>query len=264
MLRKLLSVVGVSSLLIIAPLTVASAANLPVKAPPPPPAPPIANWTGLTLDVDAGWQNNSFTWLYSNFPGEIPFNMSASQAVIGGHIGYQQQFNWLVAGVEFGVSAPQQVKYASVTSVGIISAPCGTGTAGEICQATIGSVDTLGGKLGVAWQDWLFYGDGGGARGSVQSQLTNANGTCCFDTASGTYKKGWYAGGGVDYMFVKAQLVDVIGGIAYEHIGLGTNLLPSSADGGNPSGVNARTVSAKEDIVWAKVTLKFNPWGAGH
>jgi outer membrane immunogenic protein len=56
MLRRLFGVVGVSSLLVAAPLSVAGAAdmNMPLKAPPAPP-PPTYAWTGCYLGAGAGY-----------------------------------------------------------------------------------------------------------------------------------------------------------------------------------------------------------------
>ena len=51
MMRNLLGIVGVSGLLIAAPLSVAFAADMPLKAPPAPA--PVASWTGCY--VSAGW-----------------------------------------------------------------------------------------------------------------------------------------------------------------------------------------------------------------
>jgi outer membrane immunogenic protein len=56
MLRQVLCVLGVSSLLIAAPLSVACAADMPLKAPAyaPPPA-PVPSWTGCYIDAGAGY-----------------------------------------------------------------------------------------------------------------------------------------------------------------------------------------------------------------
>jgi len=264
MLRKLLSVVGVSSLLVIPPLTAASAADMPVKAPPPAAAvaAPAADWTGIFIDGAVGWQQSRFYWALTNpVPATIPpFTLTSNDGELGGHFGYQHQFNWLVVGGEFGASSTLR-KFASATANGTALGPACYGPAGNVCAARAGAVITYGGKLGVAWQNWLVYGVGGGATGSVSSVLYAPSGAL-FDTTNGPKYTGYYAGGGFDYVFGHTRLIDMIGGIEYEHIDLGTQYLASSADGFIPSppGVNGRNVSAKEDIVWGKVTVKLNPW----
>jgi outer membrane immunogenic protein len=56
MLRQVLGVVGIASVLLVAPLSAASAADMPYKAPPYAP-PPVAtyNWTGCYIDAGAGY-----------------------------------------------------------------------------------------------------------------------------------------------------------------------------------------------------------------
>jgi outer membrane immunogenic protein len=151
--------------------------------------------------------------------------------------------------------------------VGTLGAPCLTGlpfNVGQQCQTLIGDVMTAGGKLGVDWGNWLVYGVGGWARGEVHSQITSTP-IASGDTTNGPRYSGWYAGGGFDYMFASTRLFDFIAGVEYEHIDLGTQLQLSSLASpfvfaiGNPFN---RTVSATEDIVWGKLTVKFNPWHA--
>jgi outer membrane immunogenic protein len=234
----------------------AYAADMPLKAPPPA---PVYEWTGFYVDVGVGWSGSRLAWDYVNFPGEVPFNLSVTNGFLTGHIGYQQQFGWVVTGVEFGSGSNFTSNFGSAKSPGLIpGAACETGTAGEACQARISEMTTLGGKLGGAWNDWLFYGVGGGAWGGVQTQLVLPAGTL-FDSNSQS-RRGWYAGAGVDYMFAKTQLADVIFGVEYEHFNFGTGLLTSAADAFSPVGVNARTIAASEDAVFAKVTVKINPW----
>lgn len=259
MKRSFFAALGISAAVFAGPIGVAGAADMAVKAPVPAPV-AATDWSGLTLDADIGWERSGTNWLYVNFPGEITFPLSSTDGDVGVHAGYQQQFGWLVIGGEVGISSTFTDKFASVTSVGVpVGTACGTGVAGQQCQTNIGSVATAGGKLGVAWQDWLLYGVGGGARASVNSQLVQPTGLL-FDTTTGGKVNGYYAGGGVDYIFNKTRLFDMIVGVEYEHIGLGTAFLTSSADAFAPGGVNARNVGAKEDIVWGKLTLKFNPW----
>jgi outer membrane immunogenic protein len=228
----------------------ALAADMAVKAPPPAPV-VTTNWTGLYFDADIGYEWSSYNWTWTS-PPPSPFSQSQSSGAMGGHIGYQQQLGWLVVGGEWGASALINKQRATTTSVGVLTAPCGTSFAGQQCQDLIGDVVTAGGKLGVDWGNWLVYGVGGWARGVVRSQLESAN-PLNVDTTNGPRYSGWYAGGGFDYMFARTRLLDFIAGVEYEHVDLGSQLQQSSL-GNN----NNRTVSATEDIVWAKLTVKFN------
>ena len=110
MLRKLLGAVGVSTLLIAAPLSMARAADMPLKAPPPPPA-PAWSWTGFYVGVDAGygWNQNTgdaicitpagtvFGLGCTNPTGSV---MQPSGGLVGGEAGYNYQSGIFVAGIE--------------------------------------------------------------------------------------------------------------------------------------------------------------------
>ena len=55
---------------------------------------------------------------------------------------------------------------------------------------------------------------------------------------------------------------DLIAGLEYQHIDLGTQLELSPLDGFNPCppGVNCRSVKATEDIVRFRLSFKINPF----
>jgi outer membrane immunogenic protein len=246
----------------------AYAADMPLlKAPPM--APAAYDWSGLTFDADIGWGGSNLNWNYNhsglggapiNAPLS-PFSLSTSSAAYGGHVGFQKQWGWIVVGVEAGILENMAGNFAKVTSVA--GGPSCTIFAGQVCQAHIGdSIYTVGGKLGVAWGDWLFYGEGGGAWSEVQTQLV-AVGGALFDS-NAQNRHGYYAGGGFDYVLAKGPLMDLIAGLEYQHVGLGTGFMPSPADAFSSTGANARTVSAHEDLVLAKLTVKWNPWTQPH
>ena len=235
----------------------AYAADMPLKAPAAPLVVPY-NWSGLYGDLDVGWGRSEFNWQYVNAPGFGQFGLSTSNAVLGGHVGLQYQWNFLVLGVEGGLLQNIGSSYASAGSAG--PAVCTTPPLNQSCQVHVsGAVKTIGGKLGFAWNDWLLYGVGGAAWGEVQTQLVNNVNGSLFD--SGTQNRnGWYAGGGFDYVVLKGGVMDLILGVEYQHVDLKSQLIAVSFDNFNPAGVNARTISAKEDMVLGKLTFKLNPW----
>jgi outer membrane immunogenic protein len=112
MMRTLLGGVGVSALLIAASLSIANAADMPLKAPPIVAAPAFS-WTGCYIGAHAGYGWGRDTNDFGNaiasgvtenegFPAEFgPFNHNTSGGVAGGQAGcnYQIQSNWLI-GVE--------------------------------------------------------------------------------------------------------------------------------------------------------------------
>jgi outer membrane immunogenic protein len=239
------------------------AADMAIKAPTRAVAETPADWTGFYLDADLGWQQESLQWFFLNVApagGEVPFSLRQGSGIAAGHVGYQQQFGWLVVGAEYGAATPIGTRFASVTSPGAApGVPCQTAAAGDQCQARLGNFQTAGGKAGVAWRDWLAYGVGGFAWGKTPSQAFLPGGALGDVTTTPTHQ-GWYAGAGVDWMAVKTRLVDVILGLEYEHVALDSGLQTSSADGFSPTGITARTISAKTDMALAKLTVKLNPF----
>jgi opacity protein-like surface antigen len=242
-----------------------------------------ASWSGLYLDGAFGWEWSKNTWTFNSpflavaneTPVGAPFTNSANDAVLGFHIGYQQQFGWLVVGGEFGALGQLSNHFASstpsVASPGSGVPPCGI-LVGVVstCQSRIGSVMTAGGKLGYANGDWLAYGVGGAAfNAAVEAQIMQAGFP---DTGTGGKAHGYYVGGGIDYNFAKTSFADFIIGVEYEHVGLNAAQVCSALSGGGFTGGNPcnqpsapsifqRTISAQQDVFWGKVTVKFNPFG---
>jgi outer membrane immunogenic protein len=243
--------------------TSAMAADLPVKAPPIVAA--EYNWSGIYGGINAGWIEDHYRWRYTNpAPATCcaPFSASQDNALIGGHIGAQYQFNHFVLGVEAAVFNGAQD--------GATGAACVAPNSPTIaCQVRRGAIVTAGGRFGYGWNQWLVYGTGGGAWSSgVNANLFNPAAPFGpfnpFDFTSAGVYRGWYAGVGVEYVALRGQFVDVIVGAEYQHIDLGTRLHLSTLDGFSPCppGVNCRNIGLTEDLVRARLSLKWNAWGA--
>jgi len=258
---------GIAAFLLAAPLA-ANAADLAVKAPPP--APVVYDWTGFYLDVGAGWQYDQFNWTYTNFvPAQNPFSLSHGGGSITGHVGYQQQFGWVVVGGEIGAFRSMNGNAASIVSPGggAVAGPCNN-LGGYTCRASIDYATLAGGKLGVDWGNWLFYGVGGVAFNSNISTQAFLPSGLLSDVGGQQSAHGWYIGAGLDYLLLKTRFGDLITGVEYEHVSFGTVTqctVPTPASAivtgcpGTPA-ADARLISAKEDAVWGKLTLKFNPF----
>lgn len=217
-------------------------------------APPTAyNWSGFYIggSVGGAWEN--LEWRYLNpVPATLhSFSRTKDLGTYGGHIGAQIQFGAIVLGVEAGGIGTFDRYFTSAVG-GSAVGPC-TSIPTESCQARMKEVFTVGPRLGVAWDKWLVYGTGGWATGKVDTQLMLAGTT--FDRTSHD-QDGWFAGGGVEYALTQNLIV----GIEYQHIDLGTDFHASTLDAGAacpPIGVNCRDVSASEDIVRARLSYKF-------
>jgi outer membrane immunogenic protein len=230
------------------------AADMPVKAPRTVAA-VVANWTGLTISASAGAAHYDYDWALTNpLPATIvPFSMSNTSFVFGVHVGAQYQVGSFVFGIEGGVT-PFRSEYAR--NVG-----CGPNPtlATLTCSVRTNAIFMVGGKAGYAFDRWMIYGAGGGAWARLHSTFIDQNPAIFSDTGSSNHS-GWYAGGGLDYMLLTYPAFDIIAGVEYRHIDLRRRQHTSSADGFDPAGANARNISADIDIVWARLTLKANPF----
>jgi outer membrane immunogenic protein len=181
MLWKLLGVVGVSSVLIAAPLT-ADAADMAVKAPPLAPAPVPYSWTGWYFGANFGaaWEATDPQFSLSDTSGTgyaayvaaggFPLASLSPNGPLGGlQIGYNYQLTNWVAGLEADVQgAALNASLSGVTTPPLFI----TGT--ESVEHDLRWFGTVRGRVGFAQSNWLFYGTGGLIYGGVRSVLTQS------------------------------------------------------------------------------------------
>lgn len=260
-MKKSLFVIAAFIVALIGPS--ALAADMPVKAPPIV-ASLAYDWSGFYGGGNAGWVRSSYDWRYTNpAPATCcaPFSASVEDYIFGGHAGAQLQFSHFVVGVEGSLS---DTGYGSKFAARGAPACVFPNNSTTICQIQTQTLYTAGGRLGFAWDAWLIYGDGGWAQANVRSQLNSnpVNGLAPFDTTNVRHS-GSYFGGGVEYMLVHGPKYAFIIGAEYQHVDLRSQLhnAPLDAFGACPPGVNCRTIAAKEDIVRARASVLFNPFG---
>src|ERR1700689_2977779 len=102
MQRISLGIIGITALLIAAPLSTASAADMPLKAPPAPP-PPVFSWTGFYVGAQVGgaWGHDHASIQNPGPPPVcIPFTVNTSGGMGGFHAGYNYQVSQWVFGLE--------------------------------------------------------------------------------------------------------------------------------------------------------------------
>lgn len=242
-MRKIVSIV-VFSLLYAAS---ALAADLGVKAPLSAPAAQTVNWTGFYLGGNVGGVVSHASGT-SDFTDTRPGAVSNPQSDLfskGGFLGGAQVgFNWQfspiwVAGLETDWDWTG-TKYSFCRQTDPSSVACSdTGDGFETISSKTEWLATFRGRLGVSWQNWLFYATGGAALGRVQTGLTlNClnDGCGAFSSAkllatstSSTTKTGWVAGLGAELMLSRNWLARA----EWLHIDLGTitNSLPTAGSG---------------------------------
>jgi outer membrane immunogenic protein len=170
---------------------VAQAADLPQRAPVPYRAPavvapvPVYNWTGFYIGANGGY---GWAGASASSGGVTVDGGDLKGPFAGGQVGFNYQTGVFVFGVEVdGQWANIKESY---------------GAFGFTFTDTINYFFTARGRLGVAAQNFLFYGTGGYAHGGVKSEVTNGGATLSVSGDRG----GWTAGGGVEAGFGNASV----------------------------------------------------------
>jgi outer membrane immunogenic protein len=267
---NIISGIAISALLIAAPLSVASAADMAVKAPPPPPA-PVFSWTGFYLGVNAGygWGNNNVNFVdadhfYSEAirDGAIPASLrpDAHGFVGGAQAGYNFQSGPVVYGIETDIQYTNITGTASVgTAVSALFYPTILTTA----QNKLNWFGTLRPRLGITVEpSFLIYATGGLAYGHVASSastLITAGATCannlyCSIGSASQTRAGWTAGAGAEYALsvhwsVKAEYL-------YFNLGRETYNMPSTDPLAAGAGMQG-TTAFHENLVRGGLNYKF-------
>jgi outer membrane immunogenic protein len=234
-----------------------------------PAPPPPCNWTGFYLGVNVGGQfghsedlDHNYNVDFDGIPPDKPWGYSESGVVAGGQVGYNWQWNWLVLGPEFDVG------YMNLDGRGTEPGSPGGDTRGE----SDGDVfTTLRGRLGVAFNQWLFYGTGGGIGVNYTTRviddcITSPCGSGLVDARKTDFNWGYTVGGGierrlgchwsikVEYLFFKLDDQDFSG-----------EIFSSVGGGGGTSVRNRPAVGVGAATIFdTGVTASFHGETAGH
>lgn len=196
--------------------SIASAADMPVKAHPMVVAP--YNWTGFYVGVNGGYG-------WSSDPGQITYTNSIAQiftttgttyndkgAFGGGQIGYNWQSGQLVYGLEADIQA------ASIKS----DISGGVTGFGDLYAGTrkLNYFGTVRGRIGYAFDRTLLYATGGFAYGRVQTDVARTNALPGWVTSS-TDNAGYVVGAGAEYAFAPAWSVKA----EYQYLDFGSRSL---------------------------------------
>lgn len=165
------------------------------------PAPPACDWQGFYVGLHIGgeWGDSHDTDLDAyNLVLNDRSSYEQSGFVVGGQAGYNRQWNMLVVGVE-GDLGRMDVDGEGVQPASIPS----------FHSDTIGKSDsdfytTFRGRVGIAFNHWLFYGTGGLIGVNYKTRVVDINtsspGNATIDAHKEAFDLGWTAGGGVEYM----------------------------------------------------------------
>jgi outer membrane immunogenic protein len=167
---------------------VASAADMPIKAPPPPPA-VVSIWTGPYIGVNGGavWHRMSVDT--ENYDSA---RVKSTGGTFGGQIGYNWQSQNFVFGLEADANwVGAKESHQQIANVGL-GFPIDYTTKLEWLA-------TVRARAGVAFGRTLVYGTGGLAIGGVKNTWTFAAGICCAFVSDNDTRVGWTAGGGIEH-----------------------------------------------------------------
>jgi outer membrane immunogenic protein len=197
MLGKLLGVVGFSSLLIALPLSGASAADMPTKAPPLPPPAPTWSWQGIYLGLNGGGSNGTTDWQYFSATTGSP-GATADHTFKGGLYGVTAGYNWqwnpyIVTGIEGDID------------MGPLDGNTVCPTPTFSCQTHITNIGTFRGRFGLSFDRVLIYGTGGLAFADVTIRTANLVGVGQPPSGGGVNgtsdeRAGWAAGAGIEFI----------------------------------------------------------------
>jgi outer membrane immunogenic protein len=227
----------------------ASAADLPLKAPPMVAAPLPWSWTGLYLGGNIGYswgQAGSVTTL--NGAQVFSDSLNVDGIIGGGQIGYNWQASNFVFGIEADIQGSGQKGDKSVSF--LIPVP-NAGLALETAsfQSKLTDFGTVRGRAGYAVNQWLLYVTGGWAYGheTLDGTATVLGVTAPFSYS--TNRSGWTLGGGVEMAINRNWSWKA----EYIHLDLGSwNITTVSA-----LGTSVETVKFTDDIFRLGVNYRF-------
>jgi outer membrane immunogenic protein len=183
-------ILGAVAALILGP-TAVSAADLPVKAPPPV---ILYDWTGFYVGGAAGGSIGTSDHIdqATGVSDALGYNITGWLA--GGTLGY----NWQVSSFVFGFEGDASWVNETGRNVDIGLAPPANPAFTSLTKETW--VATARGRVGYAVNNLLFYATGGYAAAGVEAGVKDSNTNLLLASATST-RSGWTAGGGLEWGF---------------------------------------------------------------
>ncbi len=227
------------------------------------------DWSGAYSGFNAGgvWHKNS---LHFPTPGAAglgvagvnpDFSTNDGAGIFGFHAGAQwQRGAWVLLGVEAALSGCMRECRGNS---GALPAPYFAPNSSFETKMT--NLFTVGPGLGYAFDRWIIFATGGWASANLKGAPCSTITSVCSPPGSGfngaSRNDGWYAGGGIDYMVHKGPLVDVILGAEYQHYDVRGHSAFCINPGCSPVTGGDYDLSAKGDIVRARLTMKTQGYG---
>ena len=217
--------------------------------------PQIANWGGLYIGTNIGWAFTDITGDYVQPIGGIAtnhHNADFDAAILGGHAGIQHQYGMFVVGVEAAYSGTGATSDWGSSAAGGTES-CLLGNSNRTCQSRFDSLFTIGPRLGIAHENWLFFLSTGFASARIDTRTINT--TTGADASLTAHRHdGWYLGGGFERILHDRW----VWGLEYQHVWLDSERHFSSLQGGCcVVGSSTRDIHPDADIVRFRLSYKF-------
>lgn len=259
MMKRLLLAGALLSFLSLAPPASADG----VYPPPAPPPPVVAlaefRWTGCYggLHLGGAWASRDLTdpvQLVQDQISGAPVTTSVTTLttnpsgwLIGGQIGCDYQFasHWVV-GVEAAASA------TSLKGNSVLALPLGLPGEQEGVTARSDFIPTFTGRLGYAWDTWLFYGKGGYARIGDSYSVVGAFTGTAFNFQGLDLSSGWTVGAGLEKALWGPWSVR----LEYDYFDFGLKNVAMTDSNLGLTG----TVAVKQSVQTVRLGLNFHPW----
>jgi outer membrane immunogenic protein len=262
-----LSAVFIGGLTAVAFTQIASAADLPRKAPVyVPPFTPAFSWSGFYVGINGGygWGKHDVSFnpgspdadsyfIGGAVPGAV--GTSPTGGLIGGQIGYNWQWapNW-VSGVEADLDWADISGSGSVATTALGFAPFTTSA-----EQKLKAFGTLRGRIGYAFDRVLVYGAGGLAYGDTELNTSVITPTIacspigqCAASSSSEWRAGWTAGAGVEWAFAPSWSIK--GEWLYYDLGSRSQ---NQFDPNSPNIVYTSSADYRGNIIRAGINYKF-------
>jgi outer membrane immunogenic protein len=204
------------------------------------------DWSGIYGGASIGYVHASQDWTLgrSQFWGAKGDNQdfTFNQFDIGGYVGAQYQWKWLVLGAEGGIfkgphdeQSEHSPRYPST----------------DQWRADIHTIAKATAKVGYAYDRFLFYAKGGYAGAMVDTDARyNINAVpLIYNPKTSEWQSGWTVGGGVEYALTKHWII----GAEYSYIDLGTQAHKTISNG---TLFDAKVDAAVHQVLF-RVSFKF-------
>jgi outer membrane immunogenic protein len=239
-----------------------SAADLPVKAPPPMVMPALYNWSGLYIGVEGGAVMGQRTEILDLLD---PTQTDFGHPVHGGFVGGEAGFNWQSGRWVFGIEGDGNWAEIEGASIHVGTQPFGCSLAIRSCGTKIRDFETVRARIGYAYGptgSFLVYVTGGWATASQDYLLarTTTNAPAFFTWNEWKRTDGFVVGGGAEYgitpwLSLKAEALFVqLGRRTY--CGLSPTCEPFIA----AEGFTVEPVSIRTNFVVARMGLNARFW----